>query len=755
MNKEENFTFQDFFKAIKRFKLSIFFFTILGFIVAFLYQYYQQNIYRAQAIVEISAPLRSNNKDILSDAFSTPINIKTEMEVLQSRAVNSLALQKVDFAHQYYAYLEKRNSDTNNIIDLINNTFGKYKKVDIYDKTPFKIELKKGYGIPFIVQPIDQKRFELTVQYKDNNKTINYHNIHQYNQEVNTSYFTFTLKKLKEPKYKKYLILVENPQKLIDIIRNKLIIRRTDLTSNSIKIIFEDTIAKRAQKYVNAIADAYIKQNIDYKVQEANKKLQFIHKQLAQIIQKLKTSSQKLTQFESSQNIINLDEKSSFLVRKSSDIKSQLEKLLLQKDILNRLYTQLKRGNTTSTIAVAGIEANNAVLSSLVAKLQEALIEQKTLLARYTRYHPEVVKQSRIIYQLKQAIFKTIKTSLAVTNKKIERLKALLKQYDEKISHLPKQAQTLSNLKRNYLVSQKLYNYLLEKEAEISLIKESTLNNTRIIDYASTDLKPVKPKRKLILILGLILGFILGILQAFIRKELGSNTIQEDADEIEKKIQIPVIATIPHFSNLKKYTIGIYKDLNSKFAESFRILRTELKFLLNNEKGKVITVSSYKKGEGKTTIAVNLAFILGLANKKTIIIDADLRNGDVAKYMQADESIGLTNYLLKELDIVHTIQLNLNKGVDVITTGPKNEIPSELLESKDFEKLINRLKQFYDYIIIDTPSYKDYADAKLLLLYSDINLFVVRSGYSENNILKKLKSIKYSKRNYIVLNDIR
>ena len=259
MSKKEGLNFQEFFRTIYKFKFSIIFIIILVTVLAFLYQYYKKNIYLEKAIIEISNSSFSNsskNGDILNSATLSQSNIKTEMEVLKSKSVNKLALKEVDFSHQYSVYLEPRESDKSNFFSNIKNLLSKYKQIDIYNNIPFFIELKEGYNIPFIVKPIDKDRFLLEV------KELGYKKIHKYNEPISTKDFKFKLVKIREPKYKKYIVVVKDLDAVLEEIQNKLKIKRTDMTSNSLLIELEDTIPQRAQAYVNKLVKAYLEQNI-------------------------------------------------------------------------------------------------------------------------------------------------------------------------------------------------------------------------------------------------------------------------------------------------------------------------------------------------------------------------------------------------------------------------------------------------------------------------------------------------------------
>lgn len=753
MSKKEGLNFQEFFRTIYKFKFSILFIIIFVTLLAFLYQYYKKDIYLEKAIIEISDSTASDgvkNGDILNSATLSQSNIKTEMEVLKSKSVNKLALKDVDFFHRYSVYLEPIESDRSNLFSNIKNIFSKYKQIDIYNNTPFVIDLKRGYNIPFIIKPIDKDRFLLEV------KSLGYKRIHKYNKIISNSDFEFKLIKVKDPKYKKYVVVVKDLEAVLEELQSKLKIKRTDMTSNSLLIELEDTIPQRAQAYVNKLVKAYLEQNIKLRTKNAAKKLDFINQQLAQISKKLKSSTKDLEKFRASENAINLTADSNNLIKKVSDIESKLEQLKMQRDILLTLKNEVRSEKGIDKIAIFGFNQNDNTIINMIEKLRSAIVERAALLESYTIYHPEVKKYTREINQLKKSITDYINVSIKVTNQKIEKLNQLLNSSRLELTQLPKKEQQYGNLKRKYLINEKLYNYLLEKKAEVSIIKESVFSNVRVIDYASLDLNPIKPKRKMIILMGFILGIILGILQAFVRSLFAPKTIEGVSPKyIEDKYKVKVLASIAHSPNLKSNILEVNSNINSKFTESFRVLRAELKYIKSLQKrNKIITISSHREGEGKTTIALNLASILGLGGKKVLFLDADLRESTIETKVPINKNIGLTNYLKGETGLINIIQTEIAKGVDMITSGTKTNTPSELLESGRFDELLEELKKLYEYIIIDTPAFIKYVDAKELIYHSDLNIYVIRDGYSYVESYELLEALKEFHETNVVLNDI-
>ena len=279
---------------------------------------------------------------------------------------------------------------------------------------------------------------------------------------------------------------------------------------------------------------------------------------------------------------------------------------------------------------------------------------------------------------------------------------------------------------------------------EIEMTKASTVANTQIIEDAIVPLEPIKPNKKLIVIVGFILGLILGIFYSFLRAMLDT--------------KIRTVATVTELTDAPLY--GILPDLKNKrfFIEALRSIRTNLQFVLPNDKECVnLMLSSSVAGEGKTTVIAGLATIVAETNKKVLLMDLDLRKPRLYKELNLSNKKGMSNYLTSKLSIEECIQ-SIHDNLDFFPAGAVPPNPSELLMSEKFETVLLELMKEYDYIFFDTPPIGSVIDANLLLKYADITLLVVRADmahkvYLENfNRLRVEKDIKSSG---IILNDVK
>ncbi len=363
-----------------------------------------------------------------------------------------------------------------------------------------------------------------------------------------------------------------------------------------------------------------------------------------------------------------------------------------------------------------------AVLAGVVdINTQLTVLQQKRdeLRGRFTESHPVII----------------------ATDKQIARLQEQLKAINKKIELLPETQRVIVRLSSDVQVSTELYTTMLNNAQTLRVAKSGTIGNVRIIDEAVLSLKPIKPKKPLIVMVSFILGLMMGIAWVFIRKAL--HTGIEDPDQIEKHLNIPVYATVPHSDIQTKLSIkltkGIQPDEEQPFIlalthkedlaiESLRSLRTTLHFAFLEAQNNIIMITGPSPGIGKTFIAINLAVVLADAGKKILLIDADLRKGLTHQSLGLARENGLSDLISNTISLEQAVRHIAAANIDFIATGSIPPNPSELLLHERFEQLLEILVKQYDHIIIDSPPILAVTDAGIIGRIASATLMVVKAG---------------------------
>jgi capsular exopolysaccharide synthesis family protein len=258
----------------------------------------------------------------------------------------------------------------------------------------------------------------------------------------------------------------------------------------------------------------------------------------------------------------------------------------------------------------------------------------------------------------------------------------------------------------------------------------------------------------MIVLVGILLGLVAGLLVAFLREYL-DDRIKTETD-ITTHTDLPVLGAIPHIKEGED-TLKVLHAPKSSVSEAFRNLRTNLQFMPRKGNAQVITVTSTVGGEGKTTVCVNLAGIMSIAGKKTVLVNLDMRKPTLHEKFGLPNITGMSTLLAGNAALKEVIQKTKYDNLDVITSGPVPPNPSELIQTELMAKVIEKLSEAYDVVILDTPPSGIVTDARILMPYADTNIYIIRANYSKKSYLQNLKFIAGLENVHgfgIVVNDI-
>jgi tyrosine-protein kinase Etk/Wzc len=416
--------------------------------------------------------------------------------------------------------------------------------------------------------------------------------------------------------------------------------------------------------------------------------------------------------------------------RKSAEAQKALlfmeEQMPLVKDRLAEATTALNDYRTRKGSIDLDLETQGVLEGVVKLKTEITTLEQKRdeLRQKFTASHPSIV----------------------AIDKQIIRLQGQMNVHDKEIEVLPETQKDVLKLSRDVQVNTELYTTLLNNSQTLRVAKAGAVADARIIDYAVLPTAPIAPKKALIIAFSLIIGLILGIALTFIRKALRRGV--EDPDLIEKKLHIPVYASIPHSIDQEKLSKKLKRNYTRKSndplilavqnkddlaIESLRSLRTTLHFAFLEAKNNIIMITGPGPGVGKTFVAVNLAAVLTDAGKKILLIDGDMRRGFINKILGVGRENGLSELILNTTsDWIPLLDEAIHKtsivNLDFIPSGSIPPNPSELLLHERFGDLLTSISKNYDHVIIDTPPILAVTDAAIIGRMASATLMVVKAG---------------------------
>ncbi|MFS7242575.1 tyrosine-protein kinase Wzc [Serratia proteamaculans] len=414
----------------------------------------------------------------------------------------------------------------------------------------------------------------------------------------------------------------------------------------------------------------------------------------------------------------NIERKSEEDAKSLEFLKDQLPKV---RSALNDSENKLNQYRQKNDSVDLPLEAKS-ILDSIVSvdtQLNELTFKEAEISKLYTKEHPSY----RALLEKRQ----TLEDEREKLNKRV--------------SSMPKTQQEILRLSRDVQSGQEVYMQLLNKDQELSISKASTVGNIRIIDRAVTQIKPVEPKRIIVILFSIVLGGILSVGYVLLRSFLHRGI--ESPEQLEE-LGINVYASVPLSEWQRKKDLEfvsrnkgkkLNSDSNSLLAfgnpadlaiEAIRSLRTSLHFAMMEAKNNVLMISGASPGIGKTFISANLAAVVAQTGQKVLFIDSDMRKGYAHELMGLDGKNGLSDILSGKLAVESSVQSTIHKGFDFIPRGQVPPNPSELLMHNRFSELMKWASEHYDLVLVDTPPILAVTDAAIIGKHAGTSLMVAR-----------------------------
>jgi len=410
--------------------------------------------------------------------------------------------------------------------------------------------------------------------------------------------------------------------------------------------------------------------------------------------------------------------------RKLEALRIETEATFMREQTLVDRLTNLPPDQLVQALPTA---APDTLLNSLLEQLNFA--DQKLILVQkeYGPEHPEVIKAVSLRDELRtkvtarvQGIVIGLTERMAAIQVGLEKLKTEVesaKQVDIKNAAKSRPYfeanRKLEELQR---FGQILEMKIASERIEISLPKTTMVE---IMDSAVAGTRPVRPNKPLNIALGIIIGLVVGVGLAFFIEYL--DTSVKTIDDVERSLQSPVLGVIP-----QNVGLILEEGVDSPHAEAYRVLRTNLLFSRKDDKLNTVAVVSAGAGEGKSTTVFNLASVFAQSRHRTLIVDSDLRRPTLHKMMRVSNSLGLTNFLLKQNTLEEVIQTTDLPTLDFLASGKLPSSSLGILSSAQMKDLITELKRRYDFVFFDSPPIMGVSDASILASEVDMTLQVIQ-----------------------------
>jgi succinoglycan biosynthesis transport protein ExoP len=499
-----------------------------------------------------------------------------------------------------------------------------------------------------------------------------------------------------------------------------------------------------APSVANTMVTLFVEKNYKTRYEAVMKSSEWLERQLEDVRQKMLSSNQALAAYEKSHGIVDVDDKQSTVTQTISELNHQLTQTQADRMQLEPLVTDLRRSDPDALPQIR----DNPMIQALTQRAIEVQADLSQAKAVYGSQSPNVKKlenQTAALQQQlglqKQQIVKEIQNNYQVARSREKLVSAQIAKVTSQMADMA----GYTNLKHEAQVNTDLYNTLYGRIKEAGISAASKSSNVRVFDPARVLDKPTWPRPAASVLIGLILSLFGGVGAALVKGTFDP-TVQTSADVAG--ISTATVSMVPLYSDprgsrlLGRIGIGRRSLLSasnsaarvfpqesfSPVAEAIRSLQTTIMFRGRTKPLRVILIVSPFAGEGKTTIAINLAMALS-ATGRTCLIDADLRRPSVARTFRLDAKAGLTDMLQSKLPVRSPlVGIPDMPNLAILPSGPQVPNPAQLVLSKKMGEVINQLRSSSDYVVIDSPPIIPFADARALAALSDGMILVSRTG---------------------------
>lgn len=729
--------------------------------IAFIVNYVSPRVYKVSTSVVINEDkggMANASAQLLQDIgfVSVNKNFANEMQVLKSTPLIRKAVERLDFQISYY---EKKN----------------FRKRELYKGAPFVVipsnDHPQAVFCEFQLSIIDNETYRISCNEKEvqimsliTEETIR--EIPSYNLDAVASFGKFVATEnfkfkvilnsnfeFEDLQKSSYSFRINSMAGTVKVLQQGMEVFPPELESTVAEINMKTSVPQKMMDYLNSLTYTYSRSDLERKNYLSEKTLEYINRQLNIIKDSLSMAEENLQRFRSSNELVDITVQSGHIFEELSELESQraqYEVNLKYYDYIDEYFQASKE--FSELIAPSAMGLDDPMLNNLVEELITLNAEKLSLIENNQEKSPYLKRINIRIENLKNMVGENISYYRETNRIALREINSRINQLNSEVRKLPRTQRELLGYERKFNINDAIYTYLLEKKSEAEIARASYQADIEVVEPAHVvGFGPLSPKPTFNYLIAVFLGLVIPLvgLQLFNYLKV---TIT-DGSEVRKLSDLPILGKV--FHNHKKVEDVVNKFPNTNVTESFKMLKLNLGYFLKSN-SKIITVNSSISGEGKSFIALNLALTLANANFKTILLGFDLRRPRDFSPLAKRSSLGLSSYLSGQANLEDILQKTDKELLDIILSGPKPPNPTELLESKYTDELIESLSAKYDYIILDAPPMGIVSDGLLLMEKADLSLFIARLHRTPKKMFRNLcATLKERKLNMcLIINDV-
>lgn len=701
-NEASSLSVKDLFYKYIRF-LPLFIISIaLSLFVAYVYLRYATLVYQATGTMVIQNDNKAGGSNdkleqlMVSDGNK---NIQNEIEYLRSRPLMERVVKSLNLNFNYFVQ-------------------GNIKELNVYRSSPFEVEA---------LQIADSARgFTLILQFDNNSFTVNKENQKFLFGQVfkNKDGVFRLLRNSAGPLSNEYHVIWRPTASAAADFLNDLVVAPKQGTG-ILTLSKEATNPQLAADVINQLMREYQEAVIEDKNDALVRTMAFVNSRLKVVEQELDSINRRLLAFQQANNLIDPGAQSTNFLSRIEAAAQEASEQTIQLNNAEMIDRYLRTQQNDPVPSTLGID--DPTLNTMVAGYNEAQLQRKALLENAPAGNVAVRQKGEQIELIRQKILENLRTLKAAYRSSIAAIQNKGGAAQSQVNTLPSKMQVLADMTRAQQTKLVVYNSLLQKREESAIALASQISNTKVLQDAVPNSTPIKPNRRNIQLLAIVIGIVLPALFIFVLELLNDKVTTRY--DIERLTSAAILGEVGH--SYGENTLVVTNNNRKVVAEQFRILRSNLQYVINHIPRPVVLVTSSFSGEGKSFVSVNTGAVLGLAGKKTIVLEFDIRKPKILSHLNLPKRPGLTNYLLGKVKVEDLpVPVPGNENLFVLPCGPVPPNPAELLLDPKLNDLFDYLRSEFDVVIMDTAPVGMVSDAMTLSKFADCTLYIVRQGHT-------------------------
>lgn len=713
-NKSElwNLSVRDIFYKYVRF-LPLFLLSLaFALLIAWIYLRYATRIYGASGTMLIKSEQAARGNDKVEEILiggNRMQNIQNEIEILRSRPLMERVVRKLNLEFQYISV-------------------GKIKELNVYKQGPFLVE---AFELADSAQA-----FQMKIKFLNENqfRIDNQGNAITLGGVFQNGYGVFRLvknEKVKAAAGSEFVVSWTPSAAIASALAGGVRVQPKTPGTNILVIGFQTTNGQMAADIVNNLMIQYDSMTVEQNNFSTDQMLGFIDGRLAILTSELDSLQLQYNRYKQNNDLIDVETQSDALFTKIREadkaVDEQRAQLVIAGEISNYLNNKRNEFKRIDLVP-SSLGLTDITLNELISNYNKAQLFRQSLIDANTPPDNPLVKEAEgQIEKLRTNALENLANISASLNSAIGTLRSKSSFEESQLQTMPFKIKELVEMERQIHTKETLYTLLQGKREEAAIGRASTISNSSVIDMASASNVPVSPNKRTIQILAILIGIGLPALVIFIA-EVVNDKVSTRFD-IEKITNAPILGEVGHSYSDK--TLIVNKTSRSMVAEQFRIIRSNLQYILPKTENPVILVTSSFSGEGKSFVSTNMGAVFALTGRKTIILEFDIRKPKVLSGLGMKKNAGISNYLLGKADLKDLIvPVPDHDNLFVLACGPIPPNPSELLLDAKVTEMFVWLRENFEVIYVDTAPVGMVSDAMTLGKFADCTLYLVRQGHT-------------------------